>query len=137
PGAADQCTDGLCGERPGCAILDRGIRGELAKLGWTEVKNLRIELRWASSDTDSIKLLAKELIDLRPDAILGQTTPVTRAFALETRTIPIVFVNVADPIASGFATSLARPGGNITGFALFESSMGGKWVELLKDVAPH
>jgi putative ABC transport system substrate-binding protein len=81
--------------------------------------------------------LAKELVDLRPDVILGQTTPVTDALIRGTRTIPIVFVTVSDPIASGFATSLARPGGNVTGFALFESSMGGKWVELLKQIAPR
>ena len=113
------------------------FRGALAKLGWTEGNNLRIELRWATSDTDRIRTLARELVDLRPDAILSQTTPVTGALAGETRTIPIVFVTVSDPIASGFATSLARPGGNVTGFALFESSMGGKWVELLKEIAPR
>jgi putative ABC transport system substrate-binding protein len=81
--------------------------------------------------------LAKELVDLRPDAILSQTTPVTSALVHETRNIPIVFVSVADPIASGFAASLARPGGNVTGFGLFESSMGGKWMELLKEIAPR
>jgi ABC-type uncharacterized transport system substrate-binding protein len=113
------------------------LRGALAKLGWTEGNNLRIEVRWTTGDTDRIKTLAKELVDLRPDVILGQTTPVTDALIRGTRTIPIVFVTVSDPIASGFATSLARPGGNVTGFALFESSMGGKWVELLKQIAPR
>ena len=113
------------------------LRGALAKLGWTEGNNLRIELRWTTGDTERIRTLAKELVDLRPDVILGQTTPVTDALAGETRTIPIVFVTVSDPIASGFAKDLARPGGNITGFALFESSMGGKWVELLKGIAPR
>jgi putative ABC transport system substrate-binding protein len=114
------------------------FRGALAKLGWTEGNNLRIELRWAASgDTDSIRTLARELVDLRPDAILSQTTPVTGALAGATRTIPIVFVTVSDPIASGFATSLARPGGNVTGFALFDSSTGGKWVQLLKEIAPR
>ena len=81
--------------------------------------------------------MARELVDLRPDAILVQTTPVTDALVRETRTIPIVFVTVSDPMASGFVTSLARPGGNVTGFALFEPSMGGKWVELLKEIAPR
>jgi putative tryptophan/tyrosine transport system substrate-binding protein len=114
-----------------------GFRGALAKLGWTEGSNLRIELRWSAGDADRIKTLAKELIDLRPDAILGQTTPVTGALARETRTIPIVFVAVSDPIASGFAVSLSRPGGNVTGFAQNESAMGGKWVELLKEIAPR
>jgi putative ABC transport system substrate-binding protein len=117
--------------------IDDDFRGALAKLGWTEGNNLRIELRWATSDADRTRTLTKELVDLRPDAMLGQTTPVTGALARETRTIPLVFVNVADPIASGFATSLRRPGGNVTGFALFESSMGGKWVKLLKEIAPR
>ena len=113
------------------------LRGALAKLGWTEGSNLRIELRWTTGDTERIRTLAKELVDLRPDVILGQTTPVTDALVRETPTIPIVFVIVSDPIASGFVKDLARPGGNITGFALFESSIGGKWVELLKGIAPR
>src|SRR5262245_24578332 len=113
------------------------FRGALAKLGWTEGNNLRIELRWTTGDTERIRTSAKELVDLRPDVILGQTTPVTDALAREPPTIPIVFVMVSDPIASGFAKDLARPGGNMTGFALFESSMGGKWVELLKGIAPR
>ena len=83
------------------------------------------------------RTFAKELVDLRPDAILSQTTPVTAALARETQTIPIVFVVVADPIGSGFAASLARPGGNITGFTAFEPTLGGKWVELLKEIAPR
>jgi putative tryptophan/tyrosine transport system substrate-binding protein len=113
------------------------FRSALAKLGWTEGNNLRIELRWATNDPDRIRTLAKELVDLRPDAILGQTTPGAVALAHETRIIPIVFVMVSDPIGSGLAASLARPGGNVTGFALFVSSMGGKWVELLKEIAPR
>ena len=137
PDAADRRADGLSGERSKCAGLSPALRGSLAKLRWTEGDNLRIEVRWATGDTDRIRTLAKELVDLRPDVILGQTTPVTDALIRGTRTIPIVFVTVSDPIASGFATSLARPGGNVTGFALFESSMGGKWVELLKQIAPR
>ena len=113
------------------------FRGGLAKLGWTEGSNLRIELRWGNADPDRIRTLAKELIDLRPDVILSQTTIVTGVLARETRTIPIVFVNVADPIASGFAASLARPGGNITGFTVETPAHGGKWVELLKEIAPR
>jgi putative tryptophan/tyrosine transport system substrate-binding protein len=113
------------------------FRGALAKMGWTEGSNLRIELRWGTGNADKIRTLAKELVDLRPDAILSQTTSATGALAHETRTIPIVFVNVADPIASGFAASLARPGGNVTGFALFESTVGGKWMGLLKEIAPR
>jgi putative ABC transport system substrate-binding protein len=114
------------------------FRSGLSKLGWNEGSNLRIELRWgASSNADRITTLAKELVDLRPDVILCQTTVVTGALARETQTIPIVFVNVGDPIASGFAANLARPGGNITGFTVDASEQGGKWVQLLKEIAPH
>ena len=110
------------------------FRGALAKLGWTEGSNLRIELRWAGDDPDRMKTFAKELVDLRPDAILSVTTPVTSALVRETQTIPIVIVNVADP--SRFITSLARPGGNVTGFAVDEPGMGGKRLELLRQIAP-
>jgi putative tryptophan/tyrosine transport system substrate-binding protein len=113
------------------------FRVGLAKLGWTEGSNLRIELRWGAGDADKIGTFAKELVDLRPDAILAHTTAVTGALARETRTIPIVFVSVSDPVASGFAASLARPGGNITGFMADTSEQGGKWVELLEEIAPR
>ena len=112
------------------------FRGALTKLGWTEGSNLRIELRWAGYDPDKMKTFAKELVNLRPDAIFSVTTPVTGALVRETQTIPIVIANVADPIASGFVTSLGRPGGNVTGFALYEPGMGGKWLELLRQIAP-
>jgi putative tryptophan/tyrosine transport system substrate-binding protein len=112
------------------------FRDSLEKLGWTEGSNFRIELRWAGYDPDKIKTLAKELVDLRPDAILSVTTIVTNALVRETQTIPIVIVTVADPISSGFVTNLGRPGGNVTGFAVYERSMGGKWLELLKRIAP-
>jgi putative ABC transport system substrate-binding protein len=114
-----------------------GLRAGLSKLGWTEGNNLRIELRWSGADPDRIKTFAKELVDLRPDVILSHTTAVTRALSRETRTIPIVFVNVAEAISSGFGASLARPGGNITGFSVEISEQGGKWVELLKQIAPR
>jgi putative ABC transport system substrate-binding protein len=113
------------------------FRGALAKLGWTDGSNLRIELRWAAADPDRIKTFAKELVDLRPDAILGANTPVISALARETRTIPIVFVTVADPVGLGFAASLAHPGGNITGFTGNDPAIGGKWMELLKEIAPR
>jgi len=112
------------------------FRGTLAKLGWREGSNLQIEVRWTGYDVDKIKTFAKELVDLRPDAILSVTTPVTGALVRETQTIPIVIATVSDPISSGFVTNLGRPGGNVTGFALYEPSMGGKWLELLKRVAP-
>jgi putative ABC transport system substrate-binding protein len=113
------------------------FRNALTRLGWSEGSNLRIEVRWGAADPDRIRTLAKELVDLRPDAIFNQTTPVTDALARVTQTIPIVFVYVADPIGSGFAASLARPGRNITGFTYVEPTTGGKWVELLKEIAPR
>jgi putative tryptophan/tyrosine transport system substrate-binding protein len=114
------------------------FRGALPKLGWTEGSNLQIELRWSANDPDRMRTLAKELVDLRPNAILGSTTPVVGALARETRTISIVFTSVSDPIGSGFAANLAHPGGNITGFqANADPSLGGKWVELLKEISPR
>ena len=123
-------------ERAGESLVTT-FRGALTKLGWTEGSNLRIELRWGAGDADKIGTFAKELIDLRPDVILAQTTPVATALARETKTIPIVFVTVSDPIGSGLAASLTHPGGNVTGFTFVESAMGGKWVELLREVAPR
>ena len=113
------------------------FRKTLARLGWSEGSNLRIELRWGNGNVDQIGEFAKELVDLQPNVILAQTTPVTRALAKLTRTIPIVFVVVSDPIGSGFATSLAHPNGNLTGFTFVEPEMGGKWIELLKEIAPR
>jgi putative tryptophan/tyrosine transport system substrate-binding protein len=113
------------------------FRAALAKLGWTEGSNLRVELRWSAADPDKIRTFAKELVDLRPDAIFGQSTPAIGVLARETRTIPIVFAGVTDPIGSGFAANLAHPGGNITGFTVNDPAVGGKWVELLKEIAPR
>jgi len=114
------------------------FRGALPKLGWTEGSNLRIELRWTAGDADRMRTLAKELVDLRPNAILGVTTPVVGALAHETKTISIVFTSVSDPIGSGFAANFAHPGGNITGFQTNgDPQLGGKWVELLKEIAPR
>jgi putative tryptophan/tyrosine transport system substrate-binding protein len=113
------------------------FRDALAKLGWTEGNNVRIELRWSAADPDRMKTFAKELVDRRPDAIFSQTTPAISALARETQTIPIVFVLVSDPIGSGFATSLAHPSGNITGFTGNDPAIGGKWMELLKEIAPR
>jgi putative tryptophan/tyrosine transport system substrate-binding protein len=115
------------------------FRGALSKLGWTEGSNLRIELRWSASDADRMRTFAKELVDLRPNAIFGVTTPAIGALARETKTIPIVFAGVSDPIGSGFAANLAHPGGNVTGFMSNDpaGTLGGKWVELLKEIAPR
>jgi putative ABC transport system substrate-binding protein len=109
----------------------------LAQLGWTDGHNARMEVRWAAArNIDRMRTFAKELVDLQPDVILAHTTPVTAALQQDTRTIPIVFVIVSDPIGSGFVADLARPGGNITGFMLIEGSMVGKWLELLTEIAP-
>jgi len=121
---------------PATLSLVTGFRETLAQLGWTEEKNLQIELRWGNGDASRIDRYAKELVALGPAAIVGQTTPVVRALAGQTHLIPIVFVQVSDPIGSGFVASLARPGGNITGFTTDNSAQGGKWVELLKEIAP-
>ena len=103
---------------------------ELPKLGWSEGRNLRIDTRWwIPADPESTHRFAKELVALQPDLILSQSTTTTAALLEETRVIPIVFAVVADPIGSGFVTSLARPGGNATGFVVMEGSMGGKWLE--------
>jgi putative tryptophan/tyrosine transport system substrate-binding protein len=113
------------------------FRDALTKLGWMEGSNLRIELRWGAGDAGKVRAYAKELINLRPDAVLSHTTLATTALAGETRTIPIVFVSVTDPIGSGFAASVAHPDGNVTGFMTNDTAMGGKWVELLKEIAPR
>ena len=128
---------GFAESDPTARSMVETFRGALPTLGWTEGSNVRIEVRWGGYDADRIKMLAKELVDLRPDAILGQTTPVIRALARETRAIPIVFVTVTDPISSGFAADLAHPGGNITGFTVDDAALGGKWLELLKEIAPR
>jgi putative ABC transport system substrate-binding protein len=127
----------LAESEPAAQSEVEAFRGALAKLGWTEGSNFRIEVRWAAGNLDRMKALAKELVDLQPDAILARGTPVTGALARETRTIPIVFVVVADPIGAGFAASLARPGGNITGFSNLFSPLAAKWVQLLKEIAPR
>jgi putative ABC transport system substrate-binding protein len=108
----------------------------LTELGWIEGRNIQVDYRWAATDADLMRSFARELIDLKPDVIVGHSTPVVAALHRETSTIPIVFMNVSDPVGSQFITSLARPGGNITGFINLESSLGGKWIELLKEVAP-
>ena len=128
---------GFAASDPAAQSYVAAFRDALAKLGWAEGSNLQIEFRWGAADPDRIRTLAKELVDLRPDVIFDQTTPVTSALARETTTIPIVFTYVGDPIGSGFAASLARPGGNITGFTYLEPTTGGKWVGLLKEIAPH
>jgi len=113
------------------------FREGLQKLGWTEGRNIRIDTRWAAADAEAMQRFAKELVALQPDLILTQNTPTTAAMLQQTRTIPIIFANVSDPVGSGFVASFARPGGNATGFIVLESTMAGKWLELLKEIAPR
>jgi putative ABC transport system substrate-binding protein len=108
----------------------------LAGLGWIDGRNVRMDLRWAGPDINRIRARAEELVGQQPDIILASGTPATVALQRETRTIPIVFANVAEPVASGIVPGLNQPGGNITGFALLEASLGGKWLELLSEIAP-
>jgi putative tryptophan/tyrosine transport system substrate-binding protein len=108
----------------------------LADLGWTDGRNVRMDVRWSGGDINRTRELAQELVVLQPDIILTDTTSATVAVQRETRTIPIVFTGVNDPVASGIVAALDRPGGNITGFALYETPLGGKWLELLWEIAP-
>jgi putative tryptophan/tyrosine transport system substrate-binding protein len=113
-----------------------GFMKALAELGWTDGRNLSMNVRWAAGNADRMRMFAKELVDLQPDLILANSTPVTASLQRQTQTIPIVFVAVSDPVGSGFVAGLARPGGNITGFADAEPAMMGKWLELLTAIAP-
>ena len=114
----------------------QAFRARLREHHWTDGDNLRIDYRWAAGVAGRFQTAAAELVALKPDVILADTTPGVAALKRETRTIPLVFVRVNDPIGSGFVQSLARPGANITGFTNYEFSMGGKWLELLKEIAP-
>ena len=110
--------------------------GALADLGWTDGRNVRMDLRWGRGDINRIRALARELVGLQPDIILTNGTPETVALQRETRAIPIVFANAGDPVGSGIVARLDRPSGNITGFASLEATLGGKWLELLLEIAP-
>jgi putative tryptophan/tyrosine transport system substrate-binding protein len=122
-------------DRQPAAQLSAFVRG-LAELGWTEGRNLLMDVRWTAGDVNLLGTYAKEIVSLHPDAILVESTPQTAALQRETQTIPIVFVTVSDPVGSGFIANLSRPGKNITGFIPWEPSMGGKWVQLLAEIAP-
>jgi putative tryptophan/tyrosine transport system substrate-binding protein len=126
---------GLAEDDPDAKARLSGLQQALERLGWFDGRNVRIDYRYAPAGTQA-QVLAKELIALQPDVVLSQSSPATSALQRETQTIPIVFVGVADPIGSGFVASLAQPGGNITGFLLFEASITGKWLAMLRDIAP-
>jgi putative tryptophan/tyrosine transport system substrate-binding protein len=114
------------------------FREGLQKLGWTEGRNIWIDTRWTTpADTEAMQRHAKELVALKPDLILAQSTPITESLLQQTHTIPIIFANIADPVGSGFAASFNRPSANATGFLNMEPTIAGKWVELLKEIAPR
>jgi putative ABC transport system substrate-binding protein len=109
----------------------------LQQSGWTLGQNVRIDYRWGPGNADIMRKYATELVALGPDVVLASTTPAVAALLVASRTVPIVFAAVADPVAAGFVESLARPGGNATGFTVYEYAISGKWLELLKEVAPR
>ena len=114
-----------------------GFLQGLQKLGWTDGRNVRIDYRWAAADADRSRAYAAELVALAPDVILASGSASVAALLQTTRTVPIVFVNIIDPVGAGYVARLARPGGNATGFTAFEYSLSGKWLELLKEIAPN
>ena len=123
-------------DREGQARI-KAFRQSLEALGWVEGRNLTIEYRWTGGDPQRARSAASEMASLAPEVILSHSGPMLSAIRDATRTVPIVFVQVVDPVGQGFVESLARPGGNITGFTHFEPEMGGKWLEILKEVAPQ
>ena len=118
--------------RAGVALFQQSLQ----EFGWKEGRNIRIDYRWGDADADRIQALAKELVGLQPDVLVAHSTPSAKGLLQATRSIPIVFLTVTDPLGQGLVASLSRPGGNITGFSVFEFSLGTKWVEVLKQIAP-
>jgi putative ABC transport system substrate-binding protein len=124
-------------DRKGQAFV-AAFREELQRLGWAEGRTIQIDTRWARpGEEESIQRFAKELVARQPDLILTQNTPNIAAMLKQTRTIPIIFATASDPVGSGFVLSYARPGGNVTGFTVMESTLSGKWLELLREIAPR
>ena len=131
------CSSSRAADDPeGQARLAVFLQG-LQELGWTDGRNVRIDYRWAAADADRYRTYAAELVALSPDVILSSASASVAALLQTTRTVPIVFVNVIDPVGAGYVARLARPGGNATGFTPFEYSLSGKWLELLKEIAPN
>src|SRR5271165_2941138 len=125
------------GDASEAAAYIAAFREGLERLGWSEGRNVRIDYRRAAASLDQFQAFAKELVALQPDVIFANTTPAAAALQRESRTVPIVFRGVSDPIGSGFIASLARPGGNLTGLLLLEASITGKWIGMLKEIAPR
>ncbi|MGC1641757.1 MAG: ABC transporter substrate-binding protein, partial [Pseudolabrys sp.] len=128
---------GAAAEDPEGQARITAFRQGLQKLGLTEGQKVRIDVRWTAGDAALERKFATELVTLTPDVILATASPTVAALQAVTRTVPIVFAGTIDPVGAGFVDSLARPGGNATGFVLFEYSMGAKWLELLKEIAPN
>jgi putative ABC transport system substrate-binding protein len=122
---------------PEAQAVAAAFREGLQKLGWMEGRNIRIDTRWAAADIEAMQRFAKELVGLQPELIFSTNTPATATLLQQTRTIPIVFVQVTDPVGSGFVASIPHPGGNVTGFITMEPTMAGKWLEMLKEIAPR
>ena len=112
------------------------FRQGLQELGWLDGRNFRADYRWPAGEPARMRVIAKEFVELKPDVLFAASTPAVLALLAETRTIPIVFASLSDPVGTGVVASYARPGGNATGFTGFEYSLAGKWLEMLKDVAP-
>src|SRR5262245_63106714 len=127
----------LAADYPAAKSSIAAFTHRLQELGWAEGRNLHVDYYWAAGDLSRVRAAAVELVRAQPDVIFAAGSPSLRAAQQATHAIPIVFVNVADPVGQGFITSLARPGGNATGFTNFEFSLGGKWLQLLKDVTPR
>jgi ABC-type uncharacterized transport system substrate-binding protein len=130
-------TSGAAADDPDGQARSAAFVQGLQQLGWTDGRNMRIDYRWGAGDADNMRKYAAELVALAPDVILASGTASVAPLLQATRTVPIVFVQVTDPVGAGFVDSLARPGGNATGFLLFEYAISGKWLELLKEIAPR
>jgi putative tryptophan/tyrosine transport system substrate-binding protein len=130
-------TSGAAADDPDGQIRSAAFLQELQHLGWTDGRNIRFDYRWGAGDAENIRKYAAELVALAPDVILASGTATVGPLLQATRTVPIVFAQVTDPVGAGFIDSLAHPGGNATGFLLFEYSISGKWLELLKEIAPR
>src|SRR5262245_35145704 len=130
-------TSGAAADDPDGQVRSAAFSQELQHLGWTDGRNIRFDYRWGAGDAENIRKYAAELVALAPDVILASGTATVGPLLQATRTVPIVFAQVTDPVGAGFIDSLAHPGGNATGFLLFEYSISGKWLELLKEIAPR
>src|ERR1700719_3357990 len=122
---------------PQAQAWEGAFRSRLTELGWIDGRNVHVDYRWGAASVDRLQSLAEELVRLKPDVLIAITTPATAALHTQTRSIPIVFAAVSDPIGSGFVRSLASPGGNITGFIDIEASLSGKWLDMMRAIAPR